>query len=691
MSIEAYKQNILTVEDFLANCPDMNIHNQETIQTAIYQSASLLNGECAGMIKKVWDYNNSGNVDTTNDLYRTEEELSYLNEAFITQTRYYITQSNSWNQGNQGFGVDGFSSSWGTPVNREILAPSVLTSLQRARVYTFQEFKKGAKINQIIKGEWDIPYITETEANALYVKSYQPLAPDGTVATIRNNSVVFENIPPATSIENATNANNVKDSDNEYKPAYQLNKFSELQTNITDNSSAINSLNGNIETLESNQIQIGNAIQNNHTQISELQEQANTLDTSLNDLQTQLNTINNQLQQLIQALQNWNVGSYKGDWNSTTSYTISDTVTYQNSLYLSLKENNIDNLPTDTSFWFNLGNSINIEGLATVAYVDEIKNGLNESIANLQNDLNTLQGQLDTTNQSLNNVISSVNTLNTEAVKLSGNQTISGLKTFSNGLNITQTGESFKFNPANSNATYFAGYKNTNTRLWYIGKGSTNQDNLKIGCDIGSIDFETTGNNSVNFNKGVNINGSIINQATGVFVSTPRLQLGWGSNIGYITPEDTTNKTLKFSGLSGKGKFDIDLNGTSKIINVSNPVNNNDCANKIYVDNYFKRNRNISLNNASDWTTGNPTFTYTVNDLAFNELFTLFVRRPSGSIASNSIFNVTFNGLVKVEFTYNQISSSLSISYNSTNSTTTINFSLSSSNSSMNVLLKRIL
>lgn len=68
-----------------------------------------------------------------------------------------------------------------------------------------------------------------------------------------------------------------------------------------------------------------------------------------------------------------------------------------------------------------------------------------------------------------------VQTLENEAVKLSGAQNISGVKT------ITATGEALKFNSGTNNSAYVAGYKSGNSRIWYFGKGSSTSDEFVIG------------------------------------------------------------------------------------------------------------------------------------------------------------------------------------------------------------------
>lgn len=68
-----------------------------------------------------------------------------------------------------------------------------------------------------------------------------------------------------------------------------------------------------------------------------------------------------------------------------------------------------------------------------------------------------------------------VQTLETNTVKITGNQSIAGVKTFTN------TGEVIKLNSGNNNSAYMAGYKSGNNRIWYFGKGSSSDDNFIIG------------------------------------------------------------------------------------------------------------------------------------------------------------------------------------------------------------------
>lgn len=78
-----------------------------------------------------------------------------------------------------------------------------------------------------------------------------------------------------------------------------------------------------------------------------------------------------------------------------------------------------------------------------------------------------------------------VQDLETNAVKITGDQSIAGVKTF------TSNNEVIKLNSGNNNATYIAGYKSGNSRIWYFGKGSSSNDEFVIGS-TSNIKLEAT-------------------------------------------------------------------------------------------------------------------------------------------------------------------------------------------------------
>ena len=80
-----------------------------------------------------------------------------------------------------------------------------------------------------------------------------------------------------------------------------------------------------------------------------------------------------------------------------------------------------------------------------------------------------------------------VQTLENEVVKKTGDQSIAGVKTFTN------TGEVIKINPNSDTSAYLSGYKSGNQRVWYLGKSSSTDNNLRIGADRADIKLEPNG------------------------------------------------------------------------------------------------------------------------------------------------------------------------------------------------------
>ena len=87
-----------------------------------------------------------------------------------------------------------------------------------------------------------------------------------------------------------------------------------------------------------------------------------------------------------------------------------------------------------------------------------------------------------------------VQTLETNAVKITGDQSIAGVKTFTN------TGETIKINSGTDTSAYVAGYKSQNRRIWYFGKGSSSNDEFVIGS-TSNIKLEAASNIHCNNQK----------------------------------------------------------------------------------------------------------------------------------------------------------------------------------------------
>lgn len=222
------KNDILTVELFVTNRPDMASYDNNVIQSAIFQTANFLNARCNGMISKVWYV-----TDINSDLFRNEDEKEFILEAFITQTQYSLNMGNDFSVGSESLSMGSLSGSFQRPVERKEVAPGVDTLLQAGRVFFFQEFSllnNECKTNSF-NGELN-DYLTYNIGDARYLAKNQPNALLGSVATIgENNFVTFAD--PKTIEFNTLNSQRIWDTyQNEYVDIHNVESLSFYGNNL---------------------------------------------------------------------------------------------------------------------------------------------------------------------------------------------------------------------------------------------------------------------------------------------------------------------------------------------------------------------------------------------------------------------------------------------------------------------------
>lgn len=188
-------------------------------------------------------------------------------------------------------------------------------------------------------------------------------------------------------------------------------------------------------------------------------------------------------------------------------------------------------------------------------------------------------------------------------VQTSGDQTINGNKTFTG---TTGFGRVSTLGSTSNGDAFFLPKKDSGKSILYTGNSAFNNDKRfdidlqdrtkllnvpnptadkdaanKFYVDTNFVPnsqksnfVQVSGNQTINGNKSFN----------GIIRFADKIEAGFGSGIVNFTPEDNSNKIIKFSGVDGRGKFDLDLNNTSKILNVPSPVNSGDAVNKQYID-----------------------------------------------------------------------------------------------------------
>ena len=372
MAIANYKQ-IISVNEFRQESPDLSMHPDNVIQTAIYRSSEILNMECNGMIEKVWTYKLSNQNDPTNDLYRTPIELDYLKAAIVTQTAYFIANGNTNNIGSNGFSLDGLSWNNQVPTSRQALAPNVNLYLTQARIYTLWESEKtNTKVCEKDKyKQWQELLSQEhiwSAGDSRYVAKWQEQASNGNIAVVENHNVVFQPLDIALNnaiVNKATNADNVLDtSNNTYTHLENNNWFLQVKAKSEDNSNQIQTLYANFNTLNNNQ------------------------------------------QQIIAGLSNAGLLTLVGDYNPDKVYKLGNIVTYNSELYVSIINNNNEPL-TNTAAWKVLDYKFDGSGYVTSEQFELMSN----RVATLENEAAKLNA---------NQTFSGVNTFtkNGEAIKM---------------------------------------------------------------------------------------------------------------------------------------------------------------------------------------------------------------------------------------------------------------------------------
>ena len=369
------------------------------------------------------------------------------------------------------------------------------------------------------------------------------------IAQINQNiaNINQEQITQNTNISNNANEiNTLKAKDIE-----QNNRLTQLEQETLENFNEI----ANIKTKDQQQ---DTTIQSNTTSIN-----ANT--NSINTLNQQVANNKNLLDQTIAGLRTLKPFEYVGEYQNGTSYKTNQLVSLNNNLYLSKEDNNTTTPPSDK--WLLLDKdfaSIDLNDYYTKLEVEAIKNNLQQSITS-----NTTNIATNTTN--ITNLQNNYNTLNSEVVKLAGDQTITGAKTFTNNVVISKNPTPLVLKANNNDKTYMLIKSSDNTTNFSLG---ANSSNTSLEVNRGDLTLKTLqSNKNVIFENvaRVKLNRSVLETGT-------EINAGFGGlNVKFI-PEDNSTKTLQF--------YNANPTDTRRFnLLVPEPTEAQNPATKAYVDN----------------------------------------------------------------------------------------------------------
>lgn len=536
MSIN-YKDGYVSVEEFKANRPDLSVHSENAIQAAIYQACAILNSHTDGKIKAVWDYNNNTeNIETTNSLYRTANELEYISEAIILQTQYIINLGNDLTIGSSSYSLSGATYSDSVPASREVIAPGVDQILYKAKVYDFFAMGTGEDTPDGVGGVF-IPdktcynKFTIAQLDARYQLAH-PILSDaqGKIATIQQGdgtttSIVWTD-PPTVDLQNYYTMSQVNDV---------IQSF--WNTNITPyaginwcNSTFVkqNDYNQKIQTIDT-------TLQNNYNSIY-----SNT--TSINSLNNRVTTLENQTgigidfskyitqNQLQEKLANYLTNNQA--YNLTnTSDTFTINVATGSANYIELERNGtrkanfgMGSSSSDDFLLQSVGNikilpgsgkNINVSGyritnagtptsssdVATKQYVDNAVaagggSGGGGTTPDLSNYVTTTQ-----LNDALTNYVSNSNLTTQLANYLTTTNANNNYVSKTQPITLGAARDKpVKISGGTKNPVFVEFVRN-NTNMGYIGLGSGNNNNINIGARSGNLCLEVPSGNSVMVNN----------------------------------------------------------------------------------------------------------------------------------------------------------------------------------------------
>ena len=549
---------LLTVQEFLKRRPDMEVHMENAIQSAINSSFILLDGECAGLISQVQAYKESGENDTNNEYYRNDFEISQLIEALTSQTQYSLNLGNDYSIGGGSYSIGNINSSYNRPEGRDIVAPGVYKLLSNARVYNLN-VGIGVKQNQDHYLEGIDPadkHISISKAQADFVAKYQPNAAVGNVAYVNESKMVSFSRPQDLQI-GTYNTNRIAGGEGHRNNYYEIDSVPNIAFFGNNDRGTYSA----IERGEVKQILNDNYLTKEQT-LRVIYASGIVWNSRLNYERGWITqeVVNNVLYwyEALEDNTNKRPSQNPSVWRQLEAQSIDlNAIVEQMKPYI------------DTEITQEVAQQIieQLNNLPTLEYVEQNREQV--LFFNSEQDFINFKNETGTTDRDFENVPFETGTAN--GVTLDTAQTISGAKTLSNTLTLTKTNGALAFKPGSNQASFIEFYNST-ARIGYIGKASSANNHIQIAAQFENIVLETTA-----ANRSVFINSSSLKLNNTTLETGTNIYAGYGGNTVKFIPNDNSTKTLQF--------FNNNANDTRRFnLKVSEPTEATNPATKNYVD-----------------------------------------------------------------------------------------------------------
>ena len=566
---------LLTVQEFLKRRPDMEVHMENAIQSAINSSFILLDGECAGLISQVQAYKESGENDTNNEYYRNEFEISQLIEALTSQTQYSLNLGNDYSIGGGSYSIGNINSSYNRPEGRDIVAPGVYKLLSNARVYNLN-VGIGVKQNQDHYLEGIDPadkHISISKAQADFVAKYQPNAAIGNVAYVNESKMVSFSRPQDLQI-GTYNTNRIAGGEGHRNNYYEIDSVPNIAFFGNNDRGTYSA----IERGEVKQILNDNYLTKEQT-LRVIYASGIVWNSRLNYERGWITqeVVNNVLYwyEALEDNTNKRPSQNPSVWRQLEAQSIDlNAIVEQMKPYI------------DAEITQEVAQQIieQLNNLPTLEYVEQNREQV--LFFNSEQDFINFKNETGTTDRDFENVPFETGTAN--GVTLDTAQTITGAKTFSHEVVI------------NTTPTPLILKANNNDKTYMLIKSSDNNTNLSIGANAtssaievnrGDLEIQTQqANKSISINTGrVKFNRSAVEFGTDI-------NAGYGGATVKFIPEDNSTKTLQFfnNNATDQRRFNLKINEPTEATNpaTKNYVDTKKTEATTYTDNKITETRN---------------------------------------------------------------------------------------------------
>lgn len=401
---------LLSVDSFKNARPNMVSFSDSEIQECINTSMDMLDALCGGLISQVCGYNvvdDRTTLDTTNQLYRTDFQMSQLTRAFIIQTQYTLNLGNDFSIGSTSMSTGGLNGAFQRPADRDIYAPGVKEALRLAGVYTYQAFGLTTQDNTNLVNINDL--LTRETADGRYVQTYQKNGAIGSIAQIDSNLMVSFVDPSSVSF-NITQAKTIWDPQNStYQP---IDKVSNIAW--------ISGANKNVDTPQEVDTKIQTAI-NNVPQLTYISFYAGEIlafatDNDYQQFKNETGTTDDDFRNLYVDGSTWIFKSLGSNIESKSMYLL-----------------DLDKVPE----FVDLKNQVATNTTDIATNTTSITNLTTQQNTNTTN-ITALQNQQTTNTNNITTLQTTISNLPNNYVTISTSQILTGAKYFTNGLIIRQ-------------------------------------------------------------------------------------------------------------------------------------------------------------------------------------------------------------------------------------------------------------